>query len=281
MPDPERLRRTLQQATRAFRETPARRGRLIDLTSADEVLVVGDLHGNLANFSSVLRRADLAGHPGRHLVLQELIHGPQRYPAGGDKSHQLVDLVAALKCQYPAQVHFLLGNHEQAQATGQAIAKVDWDLNAFFHEGIGTAYGAHAAAIYNAYLELFAAVPLALRTPNRIFVSHSLPSGKRLPTFDRAILEKDSYDDEESRPGGPVHALLWGRDVRTGTAAAFLEKVEADLLITGHIPCEEGFAVPNDRQIILDAQGTPGCYCLFPAYRPLTQAELVACVGTL
>jgi Calcineurin-like phosphoesterase len=281
MPDPERLLRTLHQAIRAFRKTRGRRGRLVDLTSATDVLVVGDLHGNLANFSSVLRKADLAGKPGRHLVLQELIHGPQRYPAGGDKSHQLVDLVAALKCQYPERVHFLLGNHEQAQATGQAIAKVDWDLNALFREGVDTAYGGHAAAIYGAYLELFAAIPLALRTSNGVFVSHSLPSGKRLPAFNRALLEKDRYDELESQPGGPVHALLWGRDVRAPIAAGFLEKVGADLLVTGHIPCTEGFAVPNDRQIILDAQGTPGCYCLFPADRPLTHAELVACVGTL
>jgi hypothetical protein len=281
MPDPERLRRTLQQAIRAFRETSARRGHLIDLRSAEEVLVVGDLHGNLSNFTSALRKADLGNHPQRHLALQELIHGPQRYPAGGDKSHQLVDLVAALKCQYPAQVHFLLGNHEHAQATGQAIAKVDWDLNALFREGVGTAYGAHAAAIYSAYRELFTIIPLALRTATRIFISHSLPSEKRLPVFDPALLEKDSYDEEEMQPGGTLHAFLWGRDVRAATAAAFLDKVEADLLITGHIPCDEGYAVPNERQLILDAQGTPACYCLFPANRPLTHAELVACVGTL
>ena len=31
------------------------------------------------------------------LVLQEVIHGKFRYPDGGDKSHQLLDLVAALR----------------------------------------------------------------------------------------------------------------------------------------------------------------------------------------
>jgi hypothetical protein len=57
--------------------------------------------------------------------------------------------------------------------------------------------------------------------------------------------------------------------------------VDADWLITGHIPCGNGFDVPNDRQIILDALGTPACYCLFPTDRPLTQAALLECVGTL
>jgi hypothetical protein len=266
----------------AFRHTPSRRGRLITLNGPGEVMVAGDLHGNVANFGSLLRKADLGSHPRRHLVLQELIHGPQRYPEGGDKSHQLVDLVAALKCQFPGRVHFLLGNHELAQLAEQVIAKeIDWDLNASYRQGVTTAYGPRADEIYQAYLELFAVIPLALRTPNRIFVSHSLPSGKRLPSFQASTLEKETRDEEDLRPGGPIYALLWGRDVRAATAAEFLGKVDADLLVTGHIPCTGGFAVPNERQIILDAQGTPGGYCLFPTDQPLTHTELVACVGTV
>src|SRR5207244_3997422 len=134
-------------------------------------------------------------------------------------------------------------------------------------EGVATAYGPQAAAIYAAYQELFTAIPLAVRTNNRVFLSHSLPSGSRLPSFSSAVLEKETHDEDVVGPGGPVHALLWGRDVRAATVAAFLEKVDADWLITGHIPCTEGFAVPNERQIILDAQGMPGCYCLFPVNR--------------
>ena len=64
-------------------------------------------------------------------------------------------------------------------------------------------------------------------------------------------------------------------------AAAFLQKVDADLLITGHVPCENGFDVPNDRQLILDSLGSPACYCLFPTDRPITHAELIACVKPL
>src|SRR5947209_6550944 len=119
MPDPIRHLTTLRRAVVAFRSTPGRRGRVGYLEDVDEVLVAGDLHGNLENFKTVLQRAELAAHPRRHLVLQEVVHGPHRYPAGGDKSHQLLDLLAALKCQFPRQVHFLMGNHELAQWTGK------------------------------------------------------------------------------------------------------------------------------------------------------------------
>jgi hypothetical protein len=251
------------------------------LTSAAEVFVAGDLHGHVENFRSILQKADLAKHPARHLVLQELIHGPFRYPTGGDKSHQLLDLLAALKCQYPERVHMLLGNHELAQWQGQLVAKGDDDFNALFREGVTTAYAPHDEAIYAAYLELFPVLLLAVRTPNRVFLCHSLPTAERLKTFDPCVLEQDECTDEDLHFGGSIHSLVWGRDVRPATAQAFLQAVDADWLLTGHIPCDRGHAVPNDRQIILDSMKTPACYCLFPAGRPITQAELIDCIGTL
>src|SRR5436309_10343991 len=200
MPDPGRLLTILRAATQAFRDTPGRRGRLVCQTDVSEVFATGDLHGNIANFRQILAKADLRAHPRRHLVLQELIHGPFHYPNGGDKSHQLLDLLSALKCQYPDRVHMLLGNHELAQWTGQWIAKGEHDLNDLFFRGVKYAYGARAAEVYDAYRRMLAGVPLAVRTPNRVFLCHSLPSGSRLATFDPAVLEREELTDEEVRP---------------------------------------------------------------------------------
>jgi hypothetical protein len=280
MPDPIKLLTTLHRAAEAFRTTPGRSGRVIALVEAADVLVVGDLHGHLGNFQAALRLADLSRHPRRHLVLQELIHGQQRYPTGGEKSHQLLDLTAALKVQYPERVHFIPGNHELAQATGRAVAKDDIDYNAVFLEGIQTAYGEQADAIYGAYLEMIAAAPLVVRTPNRVFVSHSLPSALKLPRFHYEDLLRESQPtDLES--SGSAYAISWGRDTRGEHVEEFLRLVDADFLVTGHIPCEGGIWAPNDRQVVLDAMQSPGGYCLFPADRTLTHAELVACCGIL
>jgi len=281
MPDPIRLARTIQQAAMAFRTTPGRHGRLVLLVEAEEVFVTGDLHGNLQNFRRVLEKAALSKHPAHHLVLQELIHGPTRYANGTDCSHQLLDLLAALKCQFPSSVHFLLGNHELAQWKSQSIAKANEEQNELFRAGVDTAYGHHAAAIYGAYLQLFSALPLAVRTQNRVFLSHSLPSAGRLAQFDPAILKQEAPEDECFRPGGKIHSLVWGRDVRPGTSAEFLQRVDADFLISGHVPCPQGFEFASQSHLILDSMGTPAGYCLFPTKSPLSFEKMTACVGIL
>jgi hypothetical protein len=282
MPDPNRVLEAVRQAARWFRVTPGRVGRFTRLPAGAEVMVAGDLHGNVENVRLLLKVVDLAKNPRRHLVLQELVHGPFAYPDdGGDKSHQLLDVAAALKCQFPSQVHYLLGNHELAQWQNQRIGKGDVDQNRWFYRGVETSYGERAGTIYAAYLELFDAADLALRTDNRVFISHSYPSAKNLPRFDLAVLERNEITPEDKSLGGVVHSLVWNRDHTQANVEAFLQKADADLVITGHIPCDEGFATPNDRQLVLDALGTPACYCLFPTDRPLTLEELVASVGTL
>jgi hypothetical protein len=178
-------------------------------------------------------------------------------------------------------VHFLLGNHELAQVTQRRIAKGDLDLNQCFREGVGTAYGGRAPEVYAVYKELLGVVPVGLRTPNRILLSHSLPSASKLEDFDPAVLERDVTTETDVVPGGSIHAVVWGRDTRAETAAAYLAKMDADLLISGHVPCDNGFDTPNDHQLILDSLGAVACYCLFPTDRPLTLSELVQNVHTL
>lgn len=266
---------------RVTRFTPGRRGRLVQLSGAADVLIVGDLHGHLDNFKQALRIANLGVNSRRHLVFQELIHGPFRYPGGGDKSHQLVDLVAALKVQYSDRVHFLSGNHELAQATSRRITKDSGVLNDLFRAGVVEAYGDMAEEFYRLYLEWFNVTPLALRTANRVLMTHSLPTAPRQLCFNPAILQQDAAPDPEYHPGGSIYDLVWGRDISEEAAGGFLKRMDADLLITGHVPCDRGFDFPNERQIILDSCSEPAGYCLFPADRPLTHADLAACISTL
>jgi hypothetical protein len=276
VPAPDRMLTHLRQAIALVRATPGRQGRVLELRDCTELLVAGDLHGHVGNFQVMLKAADLGNHPTRHFVLQELIHGKFRYPKGGDKSHQLLDLFAALKGQFPRQVHFIPGNHEMAQWTNRPVLKADENLNVLFQSGVMEAYGGqYGPQIYATYLELFQALPVVIRTPNRVLVSHSQPTAQVMSLFDPTLLEKDVHAPADLQPGGVVHSMLWGRDTSAPTTSEFLRKMNADLLVSGHIASDAGFLVPNDRQIILDCAECPAGYLLFPTTQPLTQRELL------
>src|SRR4051794_1022075 len=207
MPDPEKILATVRRATTLFRATPGRSGGVITLDGAvvDDVMVVGDLHGNIPAFRQALQAAALDKHPARALVLQELIHGPRMYPDDrGDKSHQLVDLVCALKCQYPERVHLILGNHELSELTGRPIGKNGVMLNDTFRQGIETSYSPHAGEIYRSYQDLFAALPLAVRTPNRVFLCHTIPDPIPIDRLDMDVYEDDEWPEAGMRRGGTV-----------------------------------------------------------------------------
>jgi hypothetical protein len=282
MPDPEKLLPIIRRATGLFRSTAGRHGGVITLEAADEVMVVGDLHGNTPAFRKVLEIAALSRHPGRHLVLQELIHGHRHYPDdGGDKSHQLVDLISALKCQCPDRVHLILGNHELSELTGRMIGKHGMLLNEQFRRGITTAYRPLDEAIYQAYRDLFAALPLAVRTPNRVFLCHTVPDPVHLDTLDLDLLAADSWPPEALKRGGTIYALTWGRNTEPETIDRFASMMDADWFITGHQPCDEGFRQANHRQIIIDGTAQDPTYCLFPARDPVTIERLVECVKVL
>jgi hypothetical protein len=275
VPDPEKLLKTISRAAAYLTAVSGRTGKFVELTDAEEVLVVGDLHGHLGNFKKILNLAKLSEHPKRHVVLQELVHGVFRYNDGSDHSHRLVDVVCAYICQFPGRVHYLLGNHELAQWKDREIAKSNESLNQLFRAGTVKAYGDQAENVLTAYDELFDCLPVAMRLPNRIFLSHSLPGLSRLEHWTLDQTKKETFTEEDYKLGGCVHALVWGRDISEATAKRFLELVDCDLLISGHIPSDQGYELPNPHQIILDAKDENARVLLLSTKESTTQEQLV------
>ena len=99
-------------------------------------------------------------------------------------------------------------------------------------------------------------------------------------TFDVKKLEAESYVTEDYLPGGSLYAVVWGRDNTLETVTEYLSRVDADFLITGHIPLETGFLMPTEKQLIVDCSSSPSAYVLFPADRPIDKAQMLACVKT-
>jgi hypothetical protein len=272
-----------ERAAEANRTTPCRCGNVVRLPSqtGGEVLITADLHGNWLNYDRILALADLDSHPLRHLVLQEVCHGGPSYPVdGGCMSHLLVEEVARLKLQYPERVHFLLSNHELAEATDFVVAKGGRLLNMHFRCGLREMYGGQAEEVHQSLKKFLLSCPLALRIGNEVFVSHSLPAKVDRCPFYPGVLDA-AWTEDDLSPDGAVFRLVWGRDFRRENAETFAEMVKAKVLIHGHEPCVAGYQVPNDLQVIIDGSGPEARYLLLPLDRPLSHADVVKRVERL
>ena len=263
--------------------TPGRAGSIVVLTPemADEVMVTGDLHGQRRNFNRICKIAALTANPRRHLVLQEACHGGLNYPNGGGcMSHTLVEDIAEYKNEYPLQVHFLLGNHELAELTDYPIQKNRQMLNVLFRHGLQYMYGPAAERVRQALLGFLRSCPLAVRLPNGMFICHSVPEHVDSRGFDTSIFTRP-MDPAEFAEHGAIFDLVWGRDYRSANARAFAELLGAKILINGHEPCSEGFAVPNPYQLILDCCGEKASYAILPVAEDLSQEAVIQQVRRL
>ena len=135
-------------------------------------------------------------------------------------------------------------------------------------------YGPATDKVRSAYLPFLRTLPLAVRVENGIWISHTLPENVDREKFDTKILDKE-ITDSDLEENGPLFQFIWGRDFRQANADAFANSIEADVLIHGHEPSEDGFDVPNSRQIILDSHGDNATYLMLPIGKQLGQKEII------
>ncbi|NLF32469.1 MAG: hypothetical protein GX591_16460 [Planctomycetes bacterium] len=253
----------LLEAAEHCRTEDHRQGNVVGLTGDARVIVTGDIHGNRPNLVKIIQHAALGADPRRVLVLQELIHGGPTDAEGGDRSFEVLLRAVRLKQQHPAQVHFILANHDLSEMTGNEISKDGCGACKAFRCGLDHAYGDDAAEIHQAIRTLLAALPLAVRCPNGVLITHSLPSPGREAFFDPAVFTRP-YQDEDLRRGGSIYELVWGRRHTPQSLAGLIERMGAGIFINGHQPQDCGYLL-NDRQLILASEHPHGTIAEFDA----------------
>ncbi len=261
------------EAGRLNREDPGREGSLLQLPDYGQAVMTGDLHGHERNFAKLQRYADLGTAAARHVVLHEIIHAEPTVALAEDHSHEILLATARWKIDYPDQVHFLHSNHEMAQLTGKEICKGGRVVTRDFERGVEIRYGSGAEDVLNAILSFIESFPLAIRTSNRILLSHSLPNARDMGTFDPGVLKR-SLRREDYYEGGHAYVMVWGRhhtpEVLDKLAAAF----DVDLFVCGHQPQEAGYDVVHGRMIVLASDHNHGVFLPFDLKKPQTLKTL-------
>ena len=269
-----------ERAAQANRQDRCRSGNLIHLKGPGEVIMTGDLHGNIRNFEKLLRFASLEDNPQRHLILHELLHGDIVDGGGQCHSYRLIARAAELKARYPHQVHYLLGNHAIAQFTNDEVLKGGMAMVRALNAGLLAAFGSSARLVTSALNQFILSLPIAARSDNRIWMSHSLPSMRKLGGFQKDIFDKE-LTEQDLRSNPSLRALIWDRVHSSKCLEKLGEMWDVDTFIVGHQPQAQGCDRPCSRMIILASDHIHGCFLPFELGKHYESDELFAQVKPL
>ena len=270
----------LQEAAQANLEDNFRKGNRIELSGPGEVFMTGDLHGHQRNFERITAAADLAANPRRHLIIHELLHSSQPDHPQQCHSYELVAQAAELKCRFPEQVHILMGNHAMAQMTCEEVLKAGRRAVQALNTGLAASYGSNADYVSQSLDAFLLSLPLAARTDNGFWMSHSIPARRHLKDFDDAIFCKQ-LELKDIRNNQSLHALLWDRNYRLETLQLLQQRWHAQHFIIGHQPTEKGYEQPFPGLTILASEHAHGCYLLFDLKKGYEHDELSARIRPL
>lgn len=248
---------TLERAAATLLEAPNRHGSMVRLGDHGTFTLTGDLHDNPIHLQKIRRLARLGDDSDRHLLLHELIHG-DRLVNGLDLSYRVLCRVAELIVAFPGQVHPVLANHELSQLLGIGVSKGAGDSTRLFNDGLDFVFGDDADAVTAAIHAFFRAMPLAVRTANGLFCSHSLPSPEGMTRFDRAILERPLVDADYRSPGGSAYLMVWGRGQNEAQVEALAKSLGVELFVVGHAYSETGAHVVTPRMVVFNSDHQHG-----------------------
>src|SRR6185436_6285825 len=272
--DADQVLETFGAATEENQLDPLRHQQVIELPAEGELWIAGDIHDHRNNFRKITIASDLGNNPQRHLILQELIHGDHYDEKGREGSWETLYRAAELKCDFPGQVHFLFANHDLAQIHGEGIMKGGLSVCEAFTAGVKAAFGERRSAVNVAITEFLLSFPLAARTHHGLLFTHSMPTDEQMDAFDYTIFDRPLTGDDYLRRKGPVYHLIWGRGITPAGAEKFLEKMQANLIVTGHQPQDTGYFVNGDKHLIIASDHNQGVFLQIDLAKEYTMDEL-------
>ncbi len=271
----DKLIALLKSAAELNRRDPLRNAQTLCFAGQGELIVVGDLHNHARNFERIVTLSNLSRFPGRHVILQEVIHGGLLGASGEDLSLNLLIQSLQFALKHPGQVHFLLANHDMAQVQGLAIMKDGYDLTDRFNRNLELRFGKQAESVALALREYFYSQVLAAITVTGIFISHSLPGPRDLASFDPAILRRPLTDADYER-NGSIYKLIWGRNQTQEVLNTLSRLWWAELFVCGHQSQDGGQGTIGDRMLIIDSCHNHGVFLPIDLARQYTLPDLAA-----
>lgn len=227
------------------------RGRLVELPSDGEAIVIGDLHGDFDSLVEILKASDFVNkvqHDSRTFLLLLGDYGDR-----GMNPIEVYHLLLTLKDVYRENVILMRGNHECPEDLQVSPFDLPVQLISQFGEDGPIALGAlkglfnqlHVGTLLKGKcIFLHGGVPSKARSLEDIAFAHAKhPSESHLTE----ILWSDPEEDIVGAFPSPRGAgKLFGPDV----TKRFLKMLDVNVLVRGHEPAAEGFKINHDGRVL-------------------------------
>jgi len=254
---PEEFFQLVREVTKRLREGQGQMGnlkiggRLVTFPPVGEVIIVGDLHGDLKSLVHILRHSGFLEKVQDGLNASMIFLGD--YGDRGIYSPEVYYVVLRIKEAFPENVLLMRGNHE---GPADLLAQPH-DLPIHLHRK----FGEEASRIYAHLWELFDYLHTAVLVEGRFILLHGGAPSHATSLEDLAyahekhpqeshleeILWSDPWDDIVGTYFSPRGAgRLFGEDVTD----RLLRICNAKILIRGHEPSPEGFKVNHHGKVL-------------------------------
>jgi Icc-related predicted phosphoesterase len=221
-------------------------GKLVELPKKGKALIITDIHGNITDFKKFMDIWDLFEDDDNHLILTgDFIHAMGKE---NDRSIEILEYVK-YKCENYNNFHVLLGNHEWATISKKPLFKSGINQTHNFDELLKVKFPKEYNEKLDDYVKFFKKLPIAVRTANRIFISHAGPPDN-ITSLDEVI----NITEEGYTKNSKLIQMLWNRkdDFSKEDLKRFLKTVDCQMMIVGHTPVD-GIKMVYKNQLIVSS----------------------------
>lgn len=222
--------------------------RLIKLPNKGKLLIVTDLHGNLEDYETYMKKWD-SNDPDSYIVIAgDFIHNVYKE----DYSIEILDDIMEKSKEYD-NFYPLLGNHEWSHIINGNLFKANINLRLDFENLIKEKKGSLEPYL-SEYISFFKSLPFFMQTENGLFISHAGPSCQISSHEDfKSFIQDDEYYSDLAWSALSVRPES---DYDENDVSHFLDMVNSRLMVVGHTAVN-GYWVFG-RQIIISSSFSKG-----------------------
>jgi len=226
-------------------------GKLIKLPKKGKLMIITDIHGNIDDFTRFMDIWENFKDEENHLVFTgDFIH------AMGLENDRSIEILDSVKSNFENSdnFHVLLGNHEWSVISKTSVYKAGINQTLSFEALLKDRFEDKWQQKLEDYMNFFKKLPLAIKTDNKVFISHAGPP-KNINNIDEII-----HLTDEGYSGNPrLFEFLWNRygDYTKKDIESFLEKVGCNVSIVGHTPVD-GVKLIGKRQLVVSSSYSNG-----------------------